>query len=1303
MGVKSLWSLLTPVGRPVMLETVEGKAMAIDSSIWIYQFQATMRDKEGRGLVNAHVLGFLRRLSKLLFYGIKPVFVFDGGAPTLKRNTITERKKKKSGAAASHTKIAERLLAAQLRREAVNHVNQSKGKGKAKVTEDPSVVYLDDIDPSAAPLDPSAAPVPKPPTPSKDKKKQFKEHDPYALPNLDVAAAIDKVANAGMGPDHRFATDEELRNFIDEIHPEDLSNMSSLGIDVTSSDFRSLPTDVQYEIIGDLRLKSRQTSYARLDMMLKAAPTPMDFSRQQIKFLKQRNDLTQQLLMTTDNIGTKATIDTQIPVRIASERNKQYVLVKNHGKDGGWILGVKKDEGTLAKPITIDHDSAEEETDGDMDMEEVTIPHGDAQQPPSQPSTTAAEPYHDSDLREYRRSMAMSSIAGRSKSTRKNLAPISRRSHQKAKEKAQAPIPLFEPDPEDPLPVQSSHESEAGTSDGWFDEDEDSQLSYAIQVSLDHPRNTTMPPPPTSKAGPSQIRRASGSQLQESPHLEPSRLETMLSFAGSSPRKVSLQSNPGASQPFPKRVFPSAPPLSVAASTSSTTSQAPTQVADEENLSEEWRPSNVLEAYVDTTADDASRPSVPEAHLPAEDEWAPAASLQSAIHQELEEDNEDMDMEEVPVAQQAIANVDSEQRVDATTVVVPVTQPATFEDESLDEDVFVPCNTLDLSQPIVQVDDEVVEQLTASEPKKSPVITSRNLEKTGTPLTSPITITAVLPTTVVPSPTSQLAEQPEDTDLLLVDAPDAEADGDPEQEHSLSWDAAQEMDPQAEETEFASFLSEVANRNIGDVQKEIDAEIAMLNQQRKAAMRDSEDITQAMINQIMMMLRLFGIPYITAPMEAEAQCAELVALGLVEGVITDDSDVFLFGKPPTGPFSFSEEFTPGKVRPLKVFKNMFNQSKTVEVYHHTDLTRELGLDRGALVRLAYLLGSDYTEGLPGVGPVLAMELLAEFPGDDGLFKFRDWWAKVQTGRDKEDTNTSSFRKRFKKKFKSLYLPGDWPNTAVMDAYYHPTVDSSDEPFKWGLPDLDGLRAFLHSELSWNQGRVDELLLPIIKKMGKRTTATALNRQGTLASYIEGVGLSDANTFSGGSGSARRKTAYASKRLQKIVNDHRKEQMAAKRKARGDADDDETSESVEGEEDVLEKEQPPAKKPRKRAPKATGTAKKAPTKKPAARRKKKQATPQHRGSDDDEDSSRVEFGDSASGSEYEEDLAISGMKKKAKGGKDVGEGSGSNNAPKEKTPPRPKPRPRRKAPAAAPQYVEEGEDAAMLAMEEEAPL
>lgn len=128
-------------------------------------------------------------------------------------------------------------------------------------------------------------------------------------------------------------------------------------------------------------------------------------------------------------------------------------------------------------------------------------------------------------------------------------------------------------------------------------------------------------------------------------------------------------------------------------------------------------------------------------------------------------------------------------------------------------------------------------------------------------------------------------------------------------------------------------------------------------------------------------------------MEAEAQCAELMSLGLVDGVITDDSDVFLFGA-------------------QRVFKNMFNQSKTVECFLLTDLSRELGLDRDSLVRLAYLLGSDYVEGLPGVGPVVAMELLKEFPGKNGLHKFREWWTKVQSGKDKDEDNQSKFRKQF---------------------------------------------------------------------------------------------------------------------------------------------------------------------------------------------------------------------------------------------------------------------------------------------------
>ena len=61
-----------------------------------------------------------------------------------------------------------------------------------------------------------------------------------------------------------------------------------------------------------------------------------------------------------------------------------------------------------------------------------------------------------------------------------------------------------------------------------------------------------------------------------------------------------------------------------------------------------------------------------------------------------------------------------------------------------------------------------------------------------------------------------------------------------------SWDAAQEMNAHEEEGEFARFAAQVRGRDVNEVRKEIDEEIRQLNQQRKAAMRDSDEITQEM-------------------------------------------------------------------------------------------------------------------------------------------------------------------------------------------------------------------------------------------------------------------------------------------------------------------------------------------------------------------------------------------------------------------------------------------------------------------------
>jgi DNA excision repair protein ERCC-5 len=126
MGVTGLWQIVQPCARPIKIETLNKKRLAVDASIWIYQFLKAVRDKEGNALRNSHVVGFFRRIVKLLFFGIKPVFVFDGGAPALKRSTIAGRKQRREGRRDDAVRTAGKLLAVQMQRRAEEEAERQK-------------------------------------------------------------------------------------------------------------------------------------------------------------------------------------------------------------------------------------------------------------------------------------------------------------------------------------------------------------------------------------------------------------------------------------------------------------------------------------------------------------------------------------------------------------------------------------------------------------------------------------------------------------------------------------------------------------------------------------------------------------------------------------------------------------------------------------------------------------------------------------------------------------------------------------------------------------------------------------------------------------------------------------------------------------------------------------------------------------------------------------------------------------------------------------------------------------------------
>ena len=82
-----------------------------------------------------------------------------------------------------------------------------------------------------------------------------------------------------------------------------------------------------------------------------------------------------------------------------------------------------------------------------------------------------------------------------------------------------------------------------------------------------------------------------------------------------------------------------------------------------------------------------------------------------------------------------------------------------------------------------------------------------------------------------------------------------------------------------------------------------------------------------------------------------------------------------------------------------------------EQYLADSLAQELGLKRERLALLALLLGSDYTEGISGIGIVNAMETIATYPSLSELKLFRQWLESPDIEAFRAVTKAAQKRKR----------------------------------------------------------------------------------------------------------------------------------------------------------------------------------------------------------------------------------------------------------------------------------------------------
>ncbi|CAH8434178.1 unnamed protein product [Schistosoma rodhaini] len=283
MGVPGLWRLLEPAREPIELQQLSGKIVAIDMNIWLHQ---AVKSRGAAGGPRNYLAIFFRRLCKLLFFGIKPVFVFDGETPALKRSTINSRRQLRNLSEAKAEKAQKHLLRRLLRRVAESSVKSlSTSPDKAECFEDTAKHEL--LRRLRQQSDSYQA---------KEDAKMF------SAPSQDsTSTACNNDNNRMLSEKAGLEYDELARDYLDAFYSSD---QKFSGVDLDSDAFRALPLPAQLRVVQMLR-ETLDSSSCRDNLVQvndEAQFNPEQFSDVQMKRLLLRRRLAERQQELSNNL-----------------------------------------------------------------------------------------------------------------------------------------------------------------------------------------------------------------------------------------------------------------------------------------------------------------------------------------------------------------------------------------------------------------------------------------------------------------------------------------------------------------------------------------------------------------------------------------------------------------------------------------------------------------------------------------------------------------------------------------------------------------------------------------------------------------------------------------------------------------------------------------------------------------------------------------------------------------------------------------------------------------------------------------
>ena len=142
-------------------------------------------------------------------------------------------------------------------------------------------------------------------------------------------------------------------------------------------------------------------------------------------------------------------------------------------------------------------------------------------------------------------------------------------------------------------------------------------------------------------------------------------------------------------------------------------------------------------------------------------------------------------------------------------------------------------------------------------------------------------------------------------------------------------------------------------------------------------------LTDEMINQSKELLKALGIPFIQAPSEGETQASYMVKKDDAYAVGSQDYDCLLVGSPVLvrNLTSSGKRKLPGKEAYTNVYPRQIRLNpnlKTLEIKHEQ------------LVDMAILIGTDFNDGIKGIGPKKSLKLIKENNNIENILSKHDF-------------------------------------------------------------------------------------------------------------------------------------------------------------------------------------------------------------------------------------------------------------------------------------------------------------------------